>query len=81
MVRAKPPAPLLAKPPRLVIRLAPFSVAPPTEVPVKVVAVITPLTWAIAPVAFRFTMGALRLVFSVSEPPLVVARVTVPVAP
>ena len=50
-IKAKPPAPVLAKAPRVVIALpVPAKLAPPLEEPVRVAAVITlPAAWLIAP--------------------------------
>ena len=72
-------SPVLVKAPRLVTALpAAVSVAPPVA-PVRVVAVMLPPGCVTAPVETRFTVGAVKVPFSVSAPVAFSATCTVSV--
>ena len=74
--------PLVVKPLRAAIWLASAKLAFPTDEPVRVPVVITPVDWPIAPAEIRSTLPpvAVRLPFRL-RPPTVVVRVKVSPAP
>ena len=82
LVRLKAPAPLLVKVSRLVMRFAPPKLAPPTDEPVRVPAVMTLVAaWVIAPPALSWAIPpVVRLALIANAPGVVSVRGPTPAA-
>ena len=78
-VKLNKPLPVLLKPPKVLTRLAWVRFAPPTELPLSLVAVMAPPVWLIVPaeLSVTFAVPALTVWFSVMLPEEVVSELPV----